>query len=90
VESLTVSDADVSVLREQLTAMSDVQLRACGRAVVESCRLDLGNVDPDAPQETLLAEVRAEARRRIKPPRRYEVSKGLDYLDNKTASFLIG
>ncbi len=84
-EILTVSDADVSLLREQLKSMSDVQLRACGRAVIESCPLDLRRVDPDAPPEILLAEVRAEARRRVKPPRHYQVSKGLDCLDYKTA-----
>ena len=84
-EILTVSDADVSLLREQLKSMSDLQLRACGRAVLKTFRLELGNEDPDALQETLLAEVRAEVRRRVKPPRRYEVSKGLDYLDYTTA-----
>jgi hypothetical protein len=84
-ETLTVSDADVSLLREQLKSMSEPQLRACARAVVESCRLNLGNEAPDAPQGTLLAEVRAESRRRVKPPRHYDVSKGLDHLDYQTS-----
>jgi hypothetical protein len=74
--------SDVEQLREHLKTMSTPQLHACTRVALQNCRADAWKGDPRTPEEILLAEARAEWRRRcLKQPRRYTVSKGLDFLD---------